>query len=55
MLGGRVVQFLGNALALFLLQVNQALGQLLRFLLQSFALGDVGDHTHEAEGLLGCR
>ena len=41
MLRGGVVQFLGDALALFLLKIDKALGKLLGLLLQRFALSDV--------------
>jgi hypothetical protein len=51
MLRGRVVQFLGDALALFLLKVEESLGQLLSFLLQRLALGDVGHYSKKTRCL----
>ena len=51
MLRGRVVQFLRDALALLLLKVDEALGQLLRLLLQRLALGDIRNHPDQTPWL----
>ena len=46
MLRGGIVQFLGDALALLLLQVDKALGKLPRLLLQRFALSDIRKYAN---------
>ena len=53
MLRGRVVQLLRDALALFLLKIDEALRQLLRLLLQRLALGDIRNDANEPRRLAG--
>ena len=53
MLRGRVVQLLRDALALFLLKIDEALRQLLRLLLQRLALGDIRNDADEPRRLAG--
>ena len=51
MLRSRIVQFLRDALALLLLKVDEALGQLLRLLFQHLALGDIRNHPDQTPWL----
>ena len=51
MLDSGIVQFLRNALTLFILKGRQTLGKFLGFLLQPLTLSDICDHANEPRRL----